>query len=99
MFGFLEHASHRAIAVGVWMPKHGDPRVLRHDLAEQLEALGDELRAEKRCPGHIPAWSSEASDQLVLDRIGHTDHDNGNHAGRLFERPRGRRTQCDDEIK
>ena len=64
-----------------------------------MEPLGDELRAEKSCSSHIPAWSSKASDQLVLDRIGHADHDNGNDAGRLFERPRGRRTQCDDDIK
>ena len=69
MFGLFEHASHCAIAVGVWMPQHGDVRVLRHDLAEQLEPLGDELRAEKSCSSHIPAWSSKASDQLVLDRI------------------------------
>src|SRR6516164_628540 len=50
------------------------------------------LRAEKNCPGYIPAWSSKASDQIVLYGIGHGDHDNGNDAGRLLERPRGRRT-------
>ena len=60
------------------MPEHGHARVLWHDLAEQLEALGDELRAEKNCPGYIPAWSSKASDQIVLYGIGYGDHDNGN---------------------
>src|SRR5215831_19049896 len=99
MLGLLEHASHCALAVGPGVPQHGDARVLRDHLAEQLEPLGDELRAEKTCPGNVPAWSSKRGDQLVRNGIGHADHDNRSDTGRFFERPRGRRTQRDDDIK
>src|SRR5262249_25548239 len=97
MLGFLEHASHRAIAIGAGMPEDSDARVLRHDFAKQLEALGDQLRA-KKSTGDIPAPPGKASDQFVFDRVGHRYHDDGNDAGCLFDRTRRRRTLCNDNI-
>jgi hypothetical protein len=60
--------------------------------------VGGHLRAEKRRPRHVPAWSRKAGDQPVGDRIGHAHHDDGDCARCLLGRERCCRTKRDNEI-
>ncbi len=81
------------------MPEDSHARQLRHDLYEQLQALGDKLRAEKGCPRDIATWTRKAGNQAVLDWIGHAGCDDGNEAGGLLSGMGGGRTQRDNDIK
>ena len=81
------------------MPQDGHARQLRHDLSEQLQALGDQLGPEKGCPRDIATWTRKAGNQAVLDRIGHAGCDDGNEAGGLLSWMGGGRTQRDNDIK
>jgi len=55
-----------------------------NDLPEQLQAFGDQLRAEKGRPGDISTRPCQAGDQLVADGIGHHRRDDGERVGGLL---------------
>jgi hypothetical protein len=55
-----------------------------NDVSEQLQTLGDQLRAEKRRPRNIAARPCQAGDQLVADRIGHDSCDDGDRVRSLL---------------
>ena len=65
---------------------------MRHDFSEQLQTLGDQLRALKACSSYIRAWPCKAGNQSILDGIGPPDFDDGNEAGGLSNRSGRRRT-------
>ena len=43
----------------VRLVQHGEPRQPRHDFSQQLDALADRLRREKRHTRCIAAWTCE----------------------------------------
>jgi len=81
---------------------HGDARAqspgeLRHDLSEQLQSLGNQLRSEKGCavrfPPALPGWQPDCPRQDRPCRC----HD-GNLTGRLLGWNGSCRTLCHDDI-
>ena len=42
-----------------------------------LQTLGYQLRSKKRCPCDIAAWTCQAGNKSVVDRIGHNRRHNG----------------------
>src|ERR1700730_8351730 len=61
-FGLLYHASHRVIAVCMWVPEDIQSRKSWNDLLEQLYALSDQLRTEKGRPRYVPSRSRKTYD-------------------------------------
>ena len=94
----LQHAGHCSIAVCSRMPEDSHARELRHYLTEQLQPLGNQLRAKKGCARHVPARPRQTRHQFVFDRIGHAYCDDGNQAGRLLCRAGGRRALRHNEV-
>jgi hypothetical protein len=80
------------------MPKGSDAREAGNGVLEQSEAFGDQFRAKKGIPCNIPAWSGEADDQFITNRIGHATHDDRDYAGCLFGCASWRRTYHDDDV-
>src|SRR6266404_4049135 len=80
------------------MPKGSDARESGNGFLEQSEAFGNQFRAKKGSPCNIPAWSGEADDQFIADRIGHAAHHDRDCAGCLFGCTSWRRTYHNDDV-
>jgi hypothetical protein len=80
------------------MPERCHARKSRDDISQQLEALGDQLRAKKGRPRNISAWPCQASDQTILDWIGHRDCNDRNCIGRFFGYACCRRAARNDKV-
>ena len=73
----LHNVRHRTLAVSVGVPEGSHASETGNDVSEQLQALGDQLRAEKGRPRHITARPCQAGDQPVADGVGHNRRDDG----------------------
>ena len=96
----LQHSSHRALAVCTSMPEDSHARQLRRELSEQLQALGDQLRAKRRlsrCHRPTPAFARlTTSSSSTGSAIGNCN--DGNAAGRLVGRAGSRLLKSDNDI-
>ena len=67
-------------------------------LPKKGQALSDQLGANIRQAGHIPARARKAGCQPILDRIAHGHRDNGDRCGGLPYNAGGTRRPHDDHI-
>src|SRR5262249_26293513 len=65
----LHDVRHRMFAVCMRMPECSHANEPGNDISEQLQALGDQFRAEKSRPGDITARPPQACDQFVAHRV------------------------------
>jgi hypothetical protein len=75
---------HRVFAVRMGMPEGSHANESGNDVSEQLQALGDEFRAEKGRPSNITARPRQACDQFVAHRVGHDPCDDRDGIRRLL---------------
>jgi hypothetical protein len=69
-----------------------------NDISEQLQALGDQFRAEKGRPSNITARPPQACDQFVAHRVGHDPCDDRDGVRRLLGCEGCRRAPSDNDI-
>ena len=69
---------------------------MRHDLAQQLQALWPEIGDEDEDAGGIATRPVERFDKAESDRIGSSAKDNRNRRGRRLRRQRGARVRRDE---
>src|SRR5262249_62330883 len=75
---------HGGLAVRMRMPECSHANQPGNDVSEQLQALGDQFRAEKGRPPNVTAWPPEACDQFVAHRVGHDTCDDWDGVRRLL---------------
>ena len=80
------------------VPEHGDPRLLRKGLVEQLQTLAAHLGRDTGHAGDITSRAGQALDKPGRDRVTTRSHNDGNHRGRPLGRERGLRAGRDDQI-
>ena len=94
----LQHVLRRALAESAGMPEGSDARDRGNRFLEQLQTLGNQLRAEEGQPCDVSTLARKARHEPVSDRIAHSLRDNGDHGGRLLGGAGRGRIRRDDEV-
>src|SRR5262249_23020475 len=94
----LHDVRHRGLAVCMRMQECSHADQPGNDVSEQLQALGDQFRAEKGRPRNITARPPEACDQFVAHRVCHDACDDRDGVRRLLGCEGCRRAPSDKYI-
>jgi hypothetical protein len=85
--GLFAHTLRSAFPVRAWMAQDGDASEPGHDFLQELESLGDLLRAEEGHPGHVSAGTSQTRDEAAAHRVSNRRHDYGDRLRGLLRGP------------